>query len=212
MRAPTTAAAVGRSVPGARPRAGAVDLHRRGVRVRRRGQAPPRREGAAPVQGAHAPEVPNKDRQDGEVRPRHRLGGTLRHHVLRRGDRRGHDQRLPDAGVPSSREATDVPIGSQPAPPAEDEVADEAEGPTSEEIAGELAAELDKGNAALAGGNVDEAIAAYETVAAQAPDLPEVHHNLGLAYRKKGERRPRRSSGEPPSSIPTSPSRTAPSR
>lgn len=80
-------------------------------------------------------------------------------------------------------------IGGQQAPPAEEEVADEAapEGPTSEETAGALAAELDKGNAALADGKLDEAIAAYEAVVAKAPDLPEVHHNLGLAYRKKGE-------------------------
>jgi Flp pilus assembly protein TadD len=79
-------------------------------------------------------------------------------------------------------------IGAQP-PPAEEEVAEEAapKGPTSEETAGALATELDRGNAALAEGKLDEAIAAYEAVAAKAPDLPEVHHNLGLAYRKKGE-------------------------
>jgi Flp pilus assembly protein TadD len=72
-----------------------------------------------------------------------------------------------------------------PAQEATDESA--PTGPTSEETAGALAAELDKGNAALAEGKVDEAIAAYEAVAAKAPDLPEVHHNLGLAYKRQGD-------------------------
>jgi Flp pilus assembly protein TadD len=77
-------------------------------------------------------------------------------------------------------------IGGQQAPAEEEEEA-APEGPTSEEAAGALAAELDRGNAALAEGRLDEALAAYEAVVARAPDLPEVHHNLGLAYRKKGE-------------------------
>jgi len=61
------------------------------------------------------------------------------------------------------------------------------EGPSPAETAGALAAELDRGNAALAAGDVDEAVAAYEAVAAQAPELPQVHHNLGLAYKRQGE-------------------------
>jgi len=81
-------------------------------------------------------------------------------------------------------------IGSRPSneppPPAEDEAADaEPQGPTPEERAAALAGQLDAGNAALADGDVDGAIAAYEEVLAVAPDLPEVHHNLGLAYNRK---------------------------
>ena len=81
-------------------------------------------------------------------------------------------------------------LGSQasnaPPPPAPGEVAEETpEGPTPEQRAADLAAQLDAGNAALADGDVDGAIAAYEEVLAVAPDLPEVHHNLGLAYNRK---------------------------
>jgi Flp pilus assembly protein TadD len=80
-------------------------------------------------------------------------------------------------------------LGSHPAsepPPSEGEAAEsEPEGPTAEERAADLAGQLDAGNAALADGDVDGAIAAYEQVLAQAPDLPQVHHNLGLAYKRK---------------------------
>lgn len=76
-------------------------------------------------------------------------------------------------------------VGVKAAPAADEE--GEPEGPTSEETAAALAAELDAGNAALAEGRVDEAIATYEAVAVKAPDLPEVHHNLGLAYKRKGD-------------------------
>jgi Flp pilus assembly protein TadD len=81
-------------------------------------------------------------------------------------------------------------IGSRPSneppPPPEGEAAEaEPQGPTPEQRAAALAAQLDKGNAALGAGDVDGAIAAYEEVLAEAPDLPEVHHNLGLAYKRK---------------------------
>jgi Flp pilus assembly protein TadD len=81
-------------------------------------------------------------------------------------------------------------IGSRPSneppPPAAGEAAEaEGEGPSPEERASALAGQLDAGNAALADGDVDGAIAAYEEVLAAAPDLPEVHHNLGLAYNRK---------------------------
>jgi tetratricopeptide (TPR) repeat protein len=36
-------------------------------------------------------------------------------------------------------------------------------------------------------GKVDEAIAAYEAILAQAPTVPLVHYNLGASYKKKGE-------------------------
>ncbi len=77
---------------------------------------------------------------------------------------------------------------NEPPPPAEGEAAEAIpEGPTPEQRAEALAGQLDQGNAALAGGDVDGAIAAYEEVLAAAPDLPEVHHNLGLAYKRKEE-------------------------
>jgi Flp pilus assembly protein TadD len=79
-------------------------------------------------------------------------------------------------------------IGTKPAAPPEGQEADAAPtGPTREEAAGALAAELEKGNAALAKGQLAEAAAAYENVAAKAPELPQVHHNLGLVYRRQGD-------------------------
>jgi Flp pilus assembly protein TadD len=75
---------------------------------------------------------------------------------------------------------------NEPPPPAEEEATESTpEGPTQEQRAAALAGQLDQGNAALADGDVDGAIAAYEEVLAQVPDLPEVHHNLGLAYKRK---------------------------
>jgi Flp pilus assembly protein TadD len=50
-----------------------------------------------------------------------------------------------------------------------------------------LAAELDAANAELAAGRLDEALAGYEAVAVKAPDIPEVHHDMGLVYRRKGD-------------------------
>lgn len=50
-----------------------------------------------------------------------------------------------------------------------------------------LAAELQKADAALAAGRTEDAIAAYERALASAPDSAAVHHNLGLAYRRKGD-------------------------
>jgi Flp pilus assembly protein TadD len=80
-------------------------------------------------------------------------------------------------------------LGSRPSnepPPGEGGAEEEPpQGPTPEERAADLAAQLDAGNAALADGDVDGAIATYEEVLAVAPDLPEVHHNLGLAYKRK---------------------------
>ena len=53
--------------------------------------------------------------------------------------------------------------------------------------AGVLAAQMQKGADALGGGRLDEAQAAYEAVTAQAPNLAEAHHNLGIVYRRKGD-------------------------
>jgi Flp pilus assembly protein TadD len=50
-----------------------------------------------------------------------------------------------------------------------------------------LAAELQKADAALSAGRTDEAIATYERVLASVPDSAPVHHNLALAYKRKGE-------------------------
>ena len=53
--------------------------------------------------------------------------------------------------------------------------------------AGALAGDMKRGADAFAAGRLDEAAAIFEGVAAQAPDLAQVHHNLGLVYRKKGD-------------------------
>ena len=81
-------------------------------------------------------------------------------------------------------------IGGKKAPPSppetgEGESADAAPDPAVDAVA--LAAELDAANERLAAGDIDGALAGYEAVAARAPDIPEVHHNLGLAYKKKGD-------------------------
>jgi tetratricopeptide (TPR) repeat protein len=78
-----------------------------------------------------------------------------------------------------------TPPPSAPAQAAPEEVA--PEGPDPEETAEDLAAQLDAANELLAEERLDEAIAAYEKIAAIAPGLPEVHHNLGLAYRRKDD-------------------------
>ena len=72
-----------------------------------------------------------------------------------------------------------------PAPPAAP-----AAGPAATAAAataGALAGEMKRGGEAFGAGRLDEAAAIFEGVAAQAPDLPQVHHNLGLVYRKKGD-------------------------
>jgi tetratricopeptide (TPR) repeat protein len=76
-------------------------------------------------------------------------------------------------------------LGSKKAAPPREP--DAPAGPTPEEQAGALAAELQAANDALAGGRLDEAVAAYQDVVAKAPNLAEAHHNLGLALRKKGD-------------------------
>lgn len=75
------------------------------------------------------------------------------------------------AGAASTAESGAAP----PAPPA----------PLPAEVAGALAADLEKANAALKAGQVDEAIAGYEAVGAKVPNLPELHLDLGLAYARK---------------------------
>jgi len=50
-----------------------------------------------------------------------------------------------------------------------------------------LQAELSQANQNLAAGRVDEAIAGYEAVLAQAQDVGAVHRLLGLAWKKKGD-------------------------
>jgi len=50
-----------------------------------------------------------------------------------------------------------------------------------------LAADINAAIALANEGKVDEAIAAYQAVVATAPGVPLVHHNLGAAYKKKGD-------------------------
>ena len=47
-------------------------------------------------------------------------------------------------------------------------------------------AQTNKGNLALEAGRVDEAITAYEAALKLEPNFPNAHHNLGVAYRRKG--------------------------
>ena len=86
-------------------------------------------------------------------------------------------------GKPASETAETAPAGS-PTPTS-----------GSEPVAGTpvaadpvaLSAELQKADAALSAGRTDDAIAAYELVLASAPNSAPVHHNLGLAYKRKGD-------------------------
>jgi Flp pilus assembly protein TadD len=100
---------------------------------------------------------------------------------------------LPAPG--SGADALDSPTasgaspGSAPAGPAPAAAASPAgapAGPAPPDVAA-LAAELQKGDAALTAGRTDEAIATYQAVLAQVPTSAPVHHNLGLAYKRKGE-------------------------
>lgn len=50
-----------------------------------------------------------------------------------------------------------------------------------------LAGDMKRGGEAFSAGRIDEAAAIFESVAGRAPDLAQVHHNLGLVYRKKGD-------------------------
>lgn len=52
---------------------------------------------------------------------------------------------------------------------------------------GQLTNEINAAVALSAAGNVDGAIAAYEAILAKTPDIPLVHHNLGMLYSKKGD-------------------------
>jgi Flp pilus assembly protein TadD len=77
----------------------------------------------------------------------------------------------------------DPAAGAAPGP--EPGVGPVAPAPTPAEVAGALAADLEKAGAALKAGRLDEAIAGYEGVAVKVPTLPQVQHNLGLAYARK---------------------------
>ena len=72
-----------------------------------------------------------------------------------------------------------------PASPAADPAAAAAAAATA--TAGALAGDMKRGGEAFAAGRLDEAASIFEGVAEQAPNLPQVHHNLGLVYRKKGD-------------------------
>jgi len=50
-----------------------------------------------------------------------------------------------------------------------------------------LAVELQNADAALAAGRADEAIATYQKALASVPDSAPIHHNLALAYKRKGD-------------------------
>ena len=108
-----------------------------------------------------------------EKAPVFRLGGTKRTLAL-----------APEAQIPagSAADAAAGPPAVAPAgtPPGAPPV------PAPVDVA-VLAAELQQADAALAAGQVDEAIAKYEMVLASVPDSAPTHHNLGLAHKRKGD-------------------------
>ncbi len=104
--------------------------------------------------------------------------------VFRLGGGRKVAAPAPELQVPAGS-AADTASGPPPASPL---------GPASAAPSGPplldlavLAAELQKADAALAAGQADEAIATYQKALASVPDSAPVHHNLALAYKRKGD-------------------------
>ncbi len=108
-----------------------------------------------------------------EKAPVFRLGGTKRTLAP-----------APEAQTPAGSAADAAagpPAVAPPGPPP-----DAASGPAPVDVA-VLAAELEKADAALAAGQFDEAISKYELVLASVPMSAPTHHNLALAYKRKGD-------------------------
>ena len=81
-----------------------------------------------------------------------------------------------------------LPPRTQAAPPPPGSGLAAAAGPGAAPVdATKLVGEINAAMALSGEGKVDEAIAAYEAVLAEAPAVPLVHYNLGAAYKKKGE-------------------------
>jgi Flp pilus assembly protein TadD len=105
----------------------------------------------------------------------HDIGSTEKAPVFRIGRKKTSEAAAsPDMAAAGAAPGAEAGM----APPA-------APAPLPAEVAGALAADLEKAGAAMKAGRLDEAIAGYEAVAAKAPNLPQLHHNLGLAYARK---------------------------
>jgi tetratricopeptide (TPR) repeat protein len=89
-------------------------------------------------------------------------------------------QKPPDFRLVAPTQAAPPPPGSGLAPA----VAAPGAAPVD---ANKLAGDINAAMALSGGGRVDEAIAAYEAILAKTPGVPLVHHNLGTAYKKKGD-------------------------
>lgn len=97
--------------------------------------------------------------------------------VFRVGGGRKPAAPAPEMQVPAGS-AADAASGPPPAAPPP--------GPPPLDLA-VLAAELQKADEALAAGQTDEAIATYQKALASVPDSAPIHHNLALAYNRKGD-------------------------
>ena len=74
------------------------------------------------------------------------------------------------------------------APPPESGLAARNAAPAAAPVdMGQLTSDINAAIALSAAGNADGAIAAYEAILARTPQIPLVHHNLGMLYGKKGD-------------------------
>lgn len=103
------------------------------------------------------------------------LGPTEKPPVFRIGAKKQSE-----AAVSADVAAAGTAPGAEPSP-----LPTATPAPLPAEVAGALAADLERANAAMKAGQLDEAIAGYEAMATKVPNLPELHHNLGLAYARK---------------------------
>jgi len=75
-----------------------------------------------------------------------------------------------------------------PPPPPESGLAARNAAPAAAPVdMGQLTSEINGAIALSNAGNVDGAVTAYEAILAKTPQIPLVHHNLGMLYGKKGD-------------------------
>lgn len=80
------------------------------------------------------------------------------------------------------------PAAAAPPPPPESGLAAQNATPAAAPVdMGQLTNEINAAIALSAAGNVDGAIAGYEAILAKTPEIPLVHHNLGMLLAKKGD-------------------------
>jgi tetratricopeptide (TPR) repeat protein len=74
-----------------------------------------------------------------------------------------------------------------PPPPPQSGLAAPASPAAAPVDMGRLTGDINAAIALSSAGNVDGAVAAYEAILATTPQIPLVHHNLGMLYSKKGD-------------------------